>query len=191
MREHSCKLRRVQTELSLLLSRYTPDSIREQEFVTRMQALLGKAEPFSRNHFAPGHFTASAFIVSPERDALLLIFHKKLQLWLQPGGHLDLTDSSVLAGAIREAEEEVGLSELSPLLPEGTIFDVDIHAIPGRKSEPAHEHFDVRFAFVAPTRAARANAEVSALRWVDLADVGSVTSDASVVRAAAKLRALR
>lgn len=165
---------------------YRPSDPREAGFRERMLALLDARAPLARSHFEPGHLTASAFVLSPERDAVLLIFHKKLGIWVQPGGHIEPGDVDLAAAARREVAEEVGL-ELSG--PEGRIFDIDIHAIPARKDEPAHEHFDVRFCFQAPTRAFAASDEVADARWVALAEAEQVTTDESVLRAVRKLRA--
>ncbi|HEY0462850.1 MAG TPA: NUDIX domain-containing protein, partial [Polyangiaceae bacterium] len=113
-------------------------------------------------------------------------------IWVQPGGHVEPTDADLVDAARREVLEEVGLSELEPLSGPGRspVFDVDIHAIPARKADPAHEHFDVRFAFVAKTRTLVHSEEVTDLRWVPLSDVEQMGSDESVLRAVHKLRAL-
>jgi 8-oxo-dGTP pyrophosphatase MutT (NUDIX family) len=153
-----------------------------------MLELLRLEAPFSRATFAPGHFTASAFVVSPRADELLLIFHRKLGIWVQPGGHIEPSDESLLAAARREVAEEVGLT--LPASAEASVFDIDIHAIPARKDEPAHEHFDVRYYFRSPTREFVASDEVAGARWVPLADVAELTRDESVLRAARKLRDL-
>jgi 8-oxo-dGTP pyrophosphatase MutT (NUDIX family) len=150
-----------------------------------MLDLLELPSPTSRRRFEPGHFTASAFVLSPSEDALLLIFHKKLGIWVQPGGHVEATDETLSAAARREAEEEVGLA--LPNTEEAGIFDLDIHAIPARKDEPSHEHFDVRYRFRAPTLDFVRTEEVADARWVPLADLASLTTDESVLRAARKL----
>jgi 8-oxo-dGTP pyrophosphatase MutT (NUDIX family) len=90
---------------------------------------------------ATGHFTGSAWLVSADGERVLLTHHRKLNRWLQLGGHAD-GDGDLAAVALREAEEESGLSRL---LVEGGIFDLDRHLIPARGSEPAHWHHDVRF----------------------------------------------
>lgn len=174
------------------LTAFEPDDAREQAFRARMLALLEERhDVFARSSFSPGHFTASAFILSPDDGELFLIRHPKLGLWLQPGGHVEPSDEDVLAAARREVEEEAGLADaaLHPACP--GVFDVDIHPIPARKDEPAHEHFDVRFLFRAPDKAAvRAGDEVHGGRWVALDAIEDAGSDGSVARAVAKVTRL-
>lgn len=165
---------------------YRPSDPRERGFQQRMLELLTLPAPTSRHAFVPGHLTASAFVLSPERDAVLLILHKKLKLWLQPGGHIEAADASLGEAARREVAEEVGLQ--LPASAAGAVFDLDIHAIPGRKDEPAHEHFDVRFLFHSPTLVIATNDEVIDARWAPLANIEQLTSDESVLRVARKLR---
>jgi 8-oxo-dGTP pyrophosphatase MutT (NUDIX family) len=167
------------------ISDYLPDDPRERGFRQRMLQLLEQDHPTSRASFRPGHLTASGFVLSPERDAVLLIFHKKLGIWVQPGGHIEPSDVSLEGAARRELAEEVGLS-----LPENaaaTIFDLDIHSIPARKDEPEHEHFDVRYRFQSPTRELVASDEVAGVRWAELARIDQLTTDESVLRAVRKL----
>lgn len=177
------------TDLRTRFAQHNPYDAEETGHLQRMQELAADpaADPCARAHFAPGHFTASAFVLSPEQDALLLIFHGKLARWLQPGGHIDETDRDVLAAARREVEEEVGISSLELVSP--APFDLDIHAIPAMRGEPAHAHFDVRFLFRAKDRSFRAGSDAKAARWVPLDEVSLDTSDRSVMRAVEKLQA--
>jgi 8-oxo-dGTP pyrophosphatase MutT (NUDIX family) len=169
------------------LHAHSPADEREADYVRRMVFLAAGDTPFARDHFVPGHFTASAFVLSPDRKDLLLILHGKLGLWLQPGGHVDAADLDLLAAARREASEETGLQGLQPLDP--PLLDVDIHRIPPnpRKGEPAHEHFDVRFVFVAPHRQLSAGSDAQDARWVPLGEVEDAGTDESVSRAVRKL----
>jgi 8-oxo-dGTP pyrophosphatase MutT (NUDIX family) len=167
------------------LASYRPSDPREQGFKERIERLLQSRAPFSRSSFEPGHLTASAFVVSPARDSILLILHKKLGLWLQPGGHIEAGDESLEAAARREVLEEVSVVLVGGAA--GAVFDVDVHAIPARKDEPAHEHFDVRFCFQAAGLEIAANEEVAGARWAELRGLEQVTSDESVLRAARKL----
>lgn len=100
----------------------------------------GGADPYRRERLA-GHFTASAWLVSADGQRALLTHHRKLDRWLQPGGHAD-GDRDLARAALREAEEESGLSSLA-VDPE--VFDLDRHWIPERGAEPGHWHYDARF----------------------------------------------
>ena len=177
-------------DLRQLLDTHRPSDAREAGFVERIRALTLYGEAaFNRENYAPGHITASAFVVSPDPSRVLLILHGKLGLWLQPGGHVEPEDASVLEAARREVLEEVGVSDLE-VASEG-LFDVDIHAIPGSPKAPAHEHFDVRFLFRARSLDVRAGDEVKAVRWVadDARELAG--SDESVARALRRIRARR
>lgn len=172
--------------LKQLLDAHIPADAIERAYVQRMLALAAtEGDPFSRDHFEPGHFTASTFVLSPDKADLLLILHGKLHLWLQPGGHVDPDDVDVLAAARREVAEEVGITALEPF---GTgLLDVDIHDIPALKGDPPHAHFDVRFCFVARDRAFEAGSDAKEARWVPLAQVEDAGTDDSVRRAVRKL----
>ncbi len=144
-------------------------------------------ECFERSH-PFGHLTASAWVVNAAGDEVVLLHHKKLDRWLQPGGHAD-GDPDVLGVALREVAEETGLVDLS-LAVEG-IFDIDIHAIPARPRrfgtlappEGTHFHFDVRYALRAgPGAELIPNHESHAVRWIKLREVGHMSSSPSVLR---------
>ncbi|MBI1367367.1 MAG: NUDIX domain-containing protein [Planctomycetes bacterium] len=178
-----------------LLNRYEAYDARERHHFRRMIKLAqDAADPFSRKLFEPGHFTASAFIVSPDARSLLLILHSKLHRWLQPGGHIDAADTNILEAARRETREETGVVDMDAVpLNRVQLFDLDIHPIPAnpKKDEPAHEHFDLRFLFRAKTTELVAADDAHDARWVDLRQITQEFTDASVMRALEKLRRLR
>jgi 8-oxo-dGTP pyrophosphatase MutT (NUDIX family) len=149
------------------LRTYDPSDEAEAGHRERMVKLLTTApDPFSRAHFAPGHFTASCYIVDAD-GRLLLHHHRRLQRWLQMGGHVERGESTALA-ALREGVEESGLADLA--LVEEQIFDLDIHGIPAAKGEPDHDHFDVRYVArtASPDAIAIDRAESNELAWVTL-----------------------
>ena len=127
--------------------------------------LAGGADAFSRSHFTPGHFTAGCFIVD-DSGRLLLHHHKRLNRWLQMGGHIE-GDEWPEAAALREGFEESGLSDLALGC---DILDLDVHPIPAGKGEPDHAHFDVRY-LARTGNAAAVNldpGESNELAWVAL-----------------------
>jgi 8-oxo-dGTP pyrophosphatase MutT (NUDIX family) len=159
----------------------------ERTHLARMLELLrAPGDPFSRVRYAPGHFTASAFVLSPARE-LLLIHHGKLGIWVQPGGHVDPEDTDLASAAAREAREETGIEQLE--LVDALPFDLDVHAIPARGDALAHEHFDVRFLFRASDIALRAGSDARAARWACGSEIDAIGTDDSVMRAVRKLRA--
>ena len=135
---------------------------------------------------AVGHVTASAWVVDPARAHALLAHHRKLGKWLQLGGHVDVgADADVRDAAMREAREESGLTSLRFAM--NGIYDLDVHAIPARPGEPAHDHYDVRFAFEAdPAEPLVTSAESHALAWIALDDLPAYGADESVLRLARK-----
>lgn len=181
----------MQTRAGLIeaLARHQPFNAHEAKMLALIAEFVG-ANPdcFERSHIS-GHVTGSAWIVDAARGQALLTHHAKLGLWLQPGGHCD-GDADVLRVAMREAEEEAGLKDLIPLLG-GSIFDVDAHNIPARKDEPAHVHYDIRYAFEAdPSLPLQISAESRDLRWVPLDGIASLNTDESVMRMVSKTRLL-
>ena len=91
-----------------------------------------------------GSGTSSAYIIDVGCRRTCLVQHAKLDRLLQPGGHVEPSDISLEAAALREAHEETTLQvELHPTAPRP--FDLDIHEIPDRPGEPAHFHLDVRY----------------------------------------------
>ncbi len=132
---------------------------------------------FERDCWA-GHVTGSAWVLNPARTHVLLTHHRKLERWLQLGGHSD-GESDTLLAAQREAEEESGLPVR--VLDRG-IFDLDVHEIPARRSDPAHYHYDVRFLFEARHDDFSVSSESLDLAWIPLAGLAEVTDEESVLR---------
>ena len=137
---------------------------------------------FERDLWA-GHVTGSAWLVDGSGSRVLLTHHKKLGRWLQLGGHSDGSHEPLLV-ALQEAREESGLT-VRPLSTE--VFDLDIHEIPARKQDPAHHHFDVRFALqVVGDETFQVSAESLDLAWVPIDRLEDYTAEESVLRMARK-----
>jgi 8-oxo-dGTP pyrophosphatase MutT (NUDIX family) len=170
-----------------LLRLHRPADDEEAAHLRRMVALVETSPcPFDRDAFSPGHITASGFVLDPQRRAVALVHHGRLGIWIQPGGHVDPTDPDLDGAARREIAEEIGLTGLRAAGP--GVLDVDVHRYPARPGgDPAHEHHDVRFGYLAPTRILRPSSEVRDARWVPVADLERLGVDRSILRPVATL----
>ena len=106
---------------------------------------------FNRKNFE-GHITASAFIYCIDERKLLLLEHKALKKFLQPGGHVEMIDKEIIDAAKREILEETGLKDFNIVSIDEDInipFDIDTHFIPDndKKNEKGHYHHDFRYLF--------------------------------------------
>lgn len=167
-----------------LLSEYAARYPAERVCVSRFEAFVqSHPDCFSRT-LASGHVTGSAWLVDRSGTRVLLTHHRKLGMWVQLGGHAD-GNPDVQAVALAEAREESGLPDLQ--LVAATAFDVDIHRIPARRTEPAHEHYDVRFALRATgSQRFRVSAESHDLAWVPVDRLAEYSGEESMLRMADK-----
>lgn len=178
-----------------LVRAHLPADASEADSVRKVIALLEAVpEPFRRTTLA-GHITGSAMVLDGAGRALLL-FHARLGIWVQPGGHVEEGDADVADGALREAREESGLADLSlersehgPLL-----LDVDVHPIPEnvKRQEPRHLHHDL--CFLARTSSAQTTRidpeEAHDFRWVAASEVADLQIDVVTRRRLLKAFAL-
>lgn len=156
----------------------------EADCVAGFEALLDDpGDPYVRERLA-GHLTASSWLVDRSGTRALLTHHRKLGRWLQPGGHAD-GDRDLMRVALREAEEETGLTGLRV---EAGIFDLDRHRIPAHRDVPEHWHYDVRYVVHAgEDEAFMVGGESHALAWRAVIDVaGDGEADPSLRRMASK-----
>ena len=172
------------------LRRHVPADQEEADDRDRILAFVLRHEhPFDRG-ILEGHLTGSAITVSADGSRVLLLHHRKLDRWLQPGGHGDPGETTGEEVALREALEESGLRGLQLHPTASRPLDVDVHDIPARGSEPAHEHLDLRYLVVAPEGAEVAPdlAELHEIRWVPWDEVDALGPDHGLRRALAKAR---
>jgi len=162
-----------------VLASYRPYGEAEILDVGRVSELVKTAaDPWLRT--LPLHLTASALVVHPGSGRVLLRWHRRQKAWLQVGGHGDPGESDPLAIALREAEEETGLTDLTPW-PDGHLRHVAVVPVPAGGNEPAHEHADLRFVLATgEPGAARAEAPDAPLRWLPARDALEATSEANL-----------
>jgi 8-oxo-dGTP pyrophosphatase MutT (NUDIX family) len=160
--------------LDRMLAEHVPLDDDEAGHLARILDFVGRhANPFDRAMTA-GHLTGSAFVLDPS-DRLLLAHHRRLDIWVQLGGHSD-GETVAHEVALREAREESGLDDLRfddrLLFDDGSprLLDVDVHRIPARRDEPEHDHLDLRFLLRTdtPDRIVGDPTETHALEWVTL-----------------------
>lgn len=162
------------------LKRYIPFDSYEREMANKIISLIETTPHCFHNNSFPAHITASAWIIDNGSTHLLFTHHKKLDKWLQLGGHAD-GEENLLNAATREAKEESGLTSVQLAGP--SIFDVDIHEIPARKDIPAHYHYDVRYFLKADMdEKLIVSDESHDLKWLDINEVAQYNSDRSILR---------
>lgn len=168
---------------------HQPIDTREQRSLEQFLEVVPLLSDPCSEHADIRHVTASAIVVSDHGDAVVLHLHKRLNMWLQPGGHID-TDEAPDMAALREAREETGL----PVRHEkdaGVFVHLDVH--PGPKG---HTHFDVRYLVraphIAPTPGVDESPEVRWFSWDEaekIADpglAGALVAAQALIRKAAK-----
>lgn len=144
-------------------------------------------EALDRRNYEPGHITASGIVFSPDRSAILLVYHRRLGRWLQPGGHIDRDDDSTWEAAAREVLEETGIvlrdERHAPLVA------INVHRIPASKGEPDHLHHDLAWRFVSAGKPPERTRERRQAVWCPVDDLAHHGADEPLRRAVR--RALR
>lgn len=137
-----------------------------------------------------GHFTGSAWIVNSQMNHVLMTHHKKLNMWLQLGGHSN-GEIDLLKVAIREAKEESGLQNFTTISHE--IFDIDIHIIPSQIDLESHTHYDIRFLLITSMNKSeiKISDESHKVEWIPLDRVLDYNSEESIKRMVEKTYLLK
>ncbi|PWK28367.1 8-oxo-dGTP pyrophosphatase MutT (NUDIX family) [Arcicella aurantiaca] len=163
-----------------LLKKHQPFNKQETIFTEQITTFVNENPDCFERSLLIGHVTGSAWIVDKSRQFTLLTHHRKLDKWFQTGGHCD-GDADVLNVALKEAQEETGLSDIQVI--SSDIFDIDIHEIPERKGVPAHLHYDVRFLLEADiNEPLTISSESTDLAWVAISEVQKLNDSDSIMR---------
>ncbi|MGV6852111.1 MAG: NUDIX hydrolase [bacterium] len=168
----------------ILLEEYLQRHPEESACYQQLKAFIQQNNQCFERELSQGHLTGSCWLVNSNGDQILLTHHKKLNLWLQPGGHAD-GETDIAAVALKEAKEESGLKDLKIADPH--IFDIDIHKIPANPKDAEHYHYDIRFIIQASEDTDYIVSEESHdLAWVKLDKLSEYTTEPSIVRMAEK-----
>ena len=169
---------------------YMPKDTQEIEFKRRFIALISKYPDCFQRTLTHAHITGSVWVVDKSFEYALMTHHAKLNKWLQLGGHAD-GEADIKAVSLREAKEESGLRHIQMIGPH--IFDLDIHQIPANNHEMTHEHFDIRYLFVANREESiQKNHESKEVAWVQLKKMNELTAcNPSVMRMVEKTKEFR
>ncbi len=137
-----------------------------------------------------GHVTGSAWVLNPSRTHTLMLHHRKLDRWFQPGGHAD-GDSDIIQVVLKETAEESGIDISQIKLLSDAIFDVDIHTIYPSSHDQRHEHFDIRFLLeINDQLEIPGNNESHQIGWIPLPEVNRYNNLRSLHRMVRKTKAL-
>jgi 8-oxo-dGTP pyrophosphatase MutT (NUDIX family) len=170
-------------EITTLISLHTPIDAREEFSMSEFLRIVPTLADPCNEDADPTHITASAIVVSElyGSDQVVLHKHKRLGLWLQPGGHIDAGEL-ISDAALREAREETGL-DVRHATDTPMFVHVDVH--PGPRG---HTHLDVRYLIVAPHEVPHpGEGESPEAAWFSYADAEAVADEALI----GALRAVR
>lgn len=158
------------TNLQAMLTVHPSADEHEAQAVALIQKLVEDHDILSQ-YCAVGHVTGSALVVDVDNQRVLLHFHKKLNRWLQFGGHMEDDEFEPAITAYREAVEESGLSDLVWLSDAQQPLDIDVHRIPARGGQPEHYHLDFRYVLAThqPEAVQGLGGESNEFRWLSVA----------------------
>lgn len=163
--------------LDEIVTKYLKLHSEERDDLMQLILQIANEDDLNNRKTMPGHITGSAIVLSEDRSQLLLVHHRFLDKWLQPGGHWDPNEPDPWTAARREAQEETGveITEMLPAVAEDPRIPFDINSHPIRenpaKGEPAHVHHDFRYIFIAASDdLTPREAEVHAAVFVDFDD---------------------
>ena len=133
-------------ELEKALERFVPWNEQEARDRKEILARLARGEELYTRENTAAHFTASGWVVSPDRKRVLMAYHNLYDSWAWLGGHAD-GERDLLKTAVREVMEESGLTEVKPVSEE--IYSVEILTVNGHEKHgsyvSSHLHLNVTY----------------------------------------------
>ena len=162
------------------LSEYRSRYPHEHKTVSIVESHLDQLQRDKQIAQTNGHATGSAWVFNPNNGKVLLTLHKKLNRWLQLGGHMQVEDNdTIIQTALREAKEESGIPEIK--LTHNKLFHLDIHYIPPYRNEPEHYHYDFCFLHhITNDDNTVITQESIDLKWFSLAELMQMDLEASI-----------
>ena len=172
----------MKNNIEEVLKKYIEIFPKEEEELYELSLLIKSNKDnynnlFNRKNF-DGHITASGYIYSKNQKKILLLEHKALKKYLQPGGHVELFDNDIIDAAKREILEETGIKELELInisINTNVPFDINTHIIPKneKKNEDEHYHHDFRYLFIVDkTEDIEIDLQESnSYKWVDIQEI--------------------
>lgn len=168
-------------ELIRQIACYTPFNEQEVRDKAQILAFLRSGQNLLTRENPAVHLTASAWVVSPDRRQVIMVYHNLYRSWSWMGGHAD-GDADLLRVAKKEVMEECGLRELTVVRPD--IFSLEILSVSGHEKKgqylSSHLHLNVTYLFEAdPLQPLRIKPdENSAVGWVPVEDIPQKTNEA-------------
>ena len=162
------------------IERYTPFNEQESADKATLLNFLHQDTDISRRDNLIAHLTASAWVVNPERNKVLMAYHKIYNSWAWLGGHAD-GEANLLTVARKEAMEESGLNSVTAVSP--TPISLEILTVDGHEKKgnyvPSHLHLNLTYLFEADTADALSAKpdENSAVAWIPMDSIEKYSSE--------------
>lgn len=174
----------VESSLLLQLEQYQPwDATEAADHAVILELLRSHPAAFNRHSYEPGHITSSAWILAEDTGQIAMIYHRRLNRWLQPGGHTEAGEFDGISTALRESQEELGLV-LDPA--RSSLFDLDVHRIPETATQPSHFHYDLRYLCFTEQQPLVSDSDAAQAQWFTVTELETMNLDAGIQRMLAK-----
>ena len=167
------------------IARYRPWNEQEQRDQALILAFLARNDDAFLRSNALAHMTASAWVVNPARDKVLMVYHKLYDSWSWTGGHAD-GETDLLSVSLREVREETGAAHLRPVSPE--IYSLEVLTVDGheKRGEYVSGHLHMNLTYLVEADEGDSlrvcEAENSGVRWFSLEGALAASTEPWFVR---------